>query len=381
MVDPIYPTFAILAIILVLIPAPWHYKARNSGTLIFIFWEVLANLVFMINGIVWAGNLRNPVPVWCDITTKLIVGFGTALPAASLCINRRLYQIATVRTVTTSKAHKRREILIDVAIGFGLPIIFMALHYVVQGHRFDIIEDIGCWPSTYNTAPGVVVLLVPGILISLVSFVYCTLSIIAFMKHRATFSAALANHNSNTSRYFRLMALASMEILFSLPMGIYHLVQNTRVAPLHPWISWEDTHFNFGRVDFIPRIFFNASPVLWIDLQIGRWLAPFGAFVFFIFFGLAPEARERYIEAYYIVMKPFGIVRPSATITSSLGSVSHPRFQISSVPISTHHSRSEKGIQIKVDTDKGQDFGTDSDSVSCRLSTDINVTIPPHAQP
>jgi len=36
--------------------------------------------------------------------SKIIIGFSVAIPAASLCINRRLYCIAAVRSVTRTKA-------------------------------------------------------------------------------------------------------------------------------------------------------------------------------------------------------------------------------------------------------------------------------------
>lgn len=38
------------------------------------------------------------------IASRLMVGTAVAIPAASLCINRRLYHIACVQTVTVTKA-------------------------------------------------------------------------------------------------------------------------------------------------------------------------------------------------------------------------------------------------------------------------------------
>lgn len=46
---------------------------------------------------------------------------------ASLCINRRLYLIATSNAVTITKAEKRRSVMIDLAIGLGVPILEMIL--------------------------------------------------------------------------------------------------------------------------------------------------------------------------------------------------------------------------------------------------------------
>lgn len=59
--------------------------------------------------------------------TKFAIGASTAIPAASLCINRRLYHIACVRVVSATKSDKRRAIMVDLAIGIGLPVLAMAL--------------------------------------------------------------------------------------------------------------------------------------------------------------------------------------------------------------------------------------------------------------
>ena len=57
--------------------------------------------------------------------TRLFYGVTIGIPAASLCINRRLYSIASVRKVTISRADKRNQIAVDLAIGLGIPIIFI----------------------------------------------------------------------------------------------------------------------------------------------------------------------------------------------------------------------------------------------------------------
>jgi pheromone a factor receptor len=50
-----------------------------------------------------------------------------AIPAASLCINRRLYYIATANTVTNTKRQKRRAVMVDLVITLGIPILESAL--------------------------------------------------------------------------------------------------------------------------------------------------------------------------------------------------------------------------------------------------------------
>ena len=61
------------------------------------------------------------------IATRFIVGINTAIPAVLLCINRRLYLLASPTTIIPSQADRNREVIIDLVIGIGLPIILMAL--------------------------------------------------------------------------------------------------------------------------------------------------------------------------------------------------------------------------------------------------------------
>ena len=44
-----------------------------------------------------------------------------------LCINRRLYLLASPTTIVPSQAQRNREVIIDLVIGIGLPIIVTVL--------------------------------------------------------------------------------------------------------------------------------------------------------------------------------------------------------------------------------------------------------------
>jgi Pheromone A receptor len=57
--------------------------------------------------------------------TRIQVAQNVAIPAASLCINRRLYKIATLKSVTITASEKRRAVMVDLLIGIGIPILQM----------------------------------------------------------------------------------------------------------------------------------------------------------------------------------------------------------------------------------------------------------------
>ncbi|KAF9514397.1 hypothetical protein BS47DRAFT_1316884 [Hydnum rufescens UP504] len=329
--DTAFIFFASLALVLVLLPLPWHWNARNYGTLLYIAWTFVGNLVYFVNAIVWRGNLENPAPVWCDISTKLCIGVGVALPAVSLCINRRLYNIASTTYANSSPRTKLIQTVIDLSIGLGIPCVVMALHYIVQGHRYDIVENVGCLPTTYPTLPAIPLVFMWAPLLGLISMVYSILSILAFMKQRRNFKAILQSRNShlNLSQYVRLMALAGTDLIFDIPLSIFLLWSNVH-SGLQPWISFSNTHYGFSTVDYWPAATIKAIPGAWAGITINRWALPLAGFLFFFFFGLSGESLAFYKGVCTQGAKVFRTVRPRAKIPSSF-----PDSPITSVECNT----------------------------------------------
>ncbi|KAJ6629055.1 fungal pheromone STE3G-protein-coupled receptor [Mycena sp. CBHHK59/15] len=323
---PLFPIFAFLGFLLPLIPLPWHFQAWNSGTCFYMFWVSLACLNQFINSLVWAGNTINWSPAWCEISIRIMMAASVGLPASSLCINRRLYHIASVRTVSISKTEKLRSVLVDALICGLFPVIYTALQYIVQGHRFNIFEDIGCYPDLYNSIPTYFISSIWPVIIGLISAVYCVMSLRCFTRRRAEFAQFLSSNTSITaSRYFRLMALATTEICFTTPLAIFTIYLNAVVTPVGPWVSFADTHFDYGRVEQFPAFLWRAEPLNVAAIELTRWASPFCALVFFAFFGFAVEARKHYRTAFWAVAKRVGF-EPAATASSglpSIGSVPH----------------------------------------------------------
>jgi pheromone a factor receptor len=91
------------------------------------FWAGLGCLNFFINSIIWNHHARNVAPVWCDISTRIISAQSLGIPAASLCINRRLYHIAALKATSLTVPEKRRAAMVDLAIGLGIPLLQIPL--------------------------------------------------------------------------------------------------------------------------------------------------------------------------------------------------------------------------------------------------------------
>ena len=220
--------------------------------------------------------------------------------------------------------------------------------YVNQGHRFDIYEDVGCYPFIYNTIVAFLLSDCWPIIIGLVSAVYCGtpsisavlestdirvgLSLHAFYRRRVQFNQFLSSNTSlSASRYFRLMALSMTELCCTLPLSCFLIWINSSATPVSPWISWENTHYGFSRVGQYPSVVWTQDYLFVVAVQMTRWMTVACAFIFFAFFGFASEARKNYGIAFYTVAKVLG-VRPAQTQHSSRYAVIFFEFLIPTGP-------------------------------------------------
>lgn len=191
--NQVFSAFSFLSFVLVTIPFVWHLQgeqsalsalsslmnllrspAWNTGTCIYMGWVSLTSLLLFINSVVWNDNTVNWAPIYCDIATKIMIGAAVGVVAATLCINRRLYYIVSIKSVMRTVAEvsslsllsstllwcwdgitlwqKRREVLVDLAIGVGIPIIVMILREL---HTDATLEPILTTPTTTRRrSPG-----------------------------------------------------------------------------------------------------------------------------------------------------------------------------------------------------------------------------------
>ncbi|KIY66513.1 STE3-domain-containing protein [Cylindrobasidium torrendii FP15055 ss-10] len=296
MLDPTYPLFPVASFIacaITLIPLPWHLQAWNSGTCAFMMWTAATSFVRAVNSVIWKDNVENVAPVWCDITTQIMLGAGVGIPASILCISRRLYKITTIQAVAVTREDKRKDLYIDLSISVGIPIIALICHIVVHPHRFDIFEQIGCFPVTYYTLPTWFLWYLWPVGLGVVSFVYSALTLRSFIIRRAQFASLLSTTNVSLQRYFRLMLLSIADMLLTLPLSIWTVVTNSSVV-MAPWVSWEETHYGWSRIGYRPALVWRQNATAQTAVEITRWLPVLCAIIFFGLFGFASEAQKNY---------------------------------------------------------------------------------------
>lgn len=254
-------------------------------------------MIYAVDAIIWAGNVEDSAPVWCDITTKLQVGTNMALPACCLCICIHLERIASVRQVATSHSDKIRRVIFDAIICWVIPMVYMALHYVVQGHRFDIVENFGCRPTVYVSIPAVFLIWIPPITAALATFGFAAVAVRHFFRRRVMFAKHLQNSNSGltTSRYFRLMSMAVIQMFWSLIITSFNVWFSCQNG-LRPWISWDNVHTGFSQIAYFPTVLIPTSTLTWT--YILWWALPASAGIFFAFFSFGHDAVNEYRECF-----------------------------------------------------------------------------------
>jgi pheromone a factor receptor len=102
--------------------------------------------------------------------------------------------------------------------------------------------------------------------------------------------------------------MAGADLLCTVPLSVYFIYVDLTSEPgLQPYLGWADTHADFYRVDQIPAILWRHNSHNARVLEVSRWIVVVCAFIFFMFFGFADEARKHYRTAYQTLVKTVGM--------------------------------------------------------------------------
>ncbi|KAF8146794.1 pheromone A receptor-domain-containing protein [Mycena galopus ATCC 62051] len=102
------PIGAFLAAFIVLLPLPWHWRARNVPMLSIIAWLFVSNDILSVNAIIWRDTIEATALVRVDITTKLEIGATLVLTTVEQRTRRRIFNLAlclglTVREIQSTQ--------------------------------------------------------------------------------------------------------------------------------------------------------------------------------------------------------------------------------------------------------------------------------------
>ncbi|KZV64049.1 STE3-domain-containing protein [Peniophora sp. CONT] len=304
-VDPTFPLYPIAcslatAMLLLVLLTSFARRSWNLGVTFLTFWLMVENLAGAINSIAWADNADVKFVVYCDIVSHLGLICYVVKPMSTLIITRRLYLIANLRSVdVVNSAARRKNLAIEWIAGLIFPIAVAGpIYYVVQLQRFNVIEGFGCANSIDGSILAVLLVQVWSVIPPLISVtVYYPKVVLTFYRHNRTI-----NHFSNDSvsriNYFRILALASIDILLTLPMGIVFLVlfilPSASDGPLPFYKGWREVHSDWTPISVSYDELESGGTFAVAQGYFVYWTSPVLAFTIFGLLGLTSEARASY---------------------------------------------------------------------------------------
>ena len=128
-----------------------------------------------------------------------------------------------------------------------------------------------------------------------------------------------SNGSVSRNNYIRILALASIDVFITLPVGIAIIVlqvtQTLAQGPMPFYFGWTYGHTDWEPVGYSYAETAAAGTPAVVEAYFIKWTSPFLAFVIFGLFGATSEARASYWSVIYRLAGLFGW-RPNQTQTA-----------------------------------------------------------------
>ncbi|WFD35523.1 a-factor receptor [Malassezia cuniculi] len=292
---------ALLVAVLVLLPAPSHWRAKNASIILLILWLSIGNIITFFNRALWMNDYRNKAPVWCDVSIKLSSAVSIGIPCATACIARRLYLISRPSVDPPVAQGKRAQITHEILLCGVVPFAYAILTLVNQGHRFNIVEGIGCQPVIYLSPVSILIDYGTPLCISIISIVYSFLGLGNFLIRKSNFDSILERSGTgiNIAKFLRAILFTIIDLLLLFPIFLAEFSIQLIYGRIKPYSSWESVHAGFSNVVILTKSMLDNSigRRCIVLANLSSWALCLSALVFFILFGFNVDARHGYSRA------------------------------------------------------------------------------------
>ncbi|VDC03117.1 unnamed protein product [Peniophora sp. CBMAI 1063] len=309
-------------------------QSWNLGVAFLCFWLFIENLIYAVNAIIWFDNADVKLYAYCDLVTRVLIVTFVVKPMATLIITRRLYLITSRQSVRPpSKAIGRRDCAIEWTLGLVIPILVAGpLYYVVQWLRFEVDAGYGCRNAPEPSGLTILLLLSWAVVPPLVSVLvyYPHVARIFYHQHQDVNRFLRSDGPDSVSRasFFRILALASIDTLFTLPVGIASITLSVTAAIAQDsfpfYFGWARSHTDWEPASFTQADIASVGTSSVVEHYFTQWTSPVLAFVIFGLFGFTSEARTSYWKIVCAICGWFGwksVSRARSGPDSSLGSI------------------------------------------------------------
>ncbi|PSS22506.1 hypothetical protein M430DRAFT_74854, partial [Amorphotheca resinae ATCC 22711] len=288
------PIFAALSIAIVYVPFVLLLRVKKVAACTMVIVVAVVNFLTFINAILWPND---NIAAWftgvgvCDIEVQIRTPMSTLLATSMAYLTKDLAMAMDTDNprLVESRAQRRRRLWVELTFCFAIPILQMALYYIVQANRFAIVTVYGCVDSVDSSWPTVVIRAIWPPLFALLNCYYAILVIYRLYKHRGMLSKTLSSTGSGLSaqRFLKLFFMASSFLLIYLPVTLYFFYLNLPI-PFTPY-SWSRLH---APESWDPIVFYTTAT--FPRTQYNGWVGVAMGFLCFIFYGMNNEAIDIY---------------------------------------------------------------------------------------
>ena len=143
---------------------------------------------------------------------------------------------------------------------------------MVQGHRYNLFEDLGPITDTYNVTLAYPLYFMWDPILCISSAFLGIMTIRIILKRRKLFDVILNLGSANVSKdsYMRLLCFTIWGVVVHTPLATWSIIVNA-TQEVAPWISWENTHSNYGRIEYITRFMFSILPHDVVYTSLAWW--------------------------------------------------------------------------------------------------------------
>ncbi|KAG8791247.1 a-factor receptor [Serendipita sp. 399] len=217
------------------------------------------------------------------------------ITSSTLYIQYTLWGVARNRRLFVTPGERRRRKILAILLCYGLPLLFVVLHYIVQGHRYDVAEDLGPMPTTYGTNLSYLLYWVWDPILCFIAALLSAHTYWMIFRHQKEMSKVFVSSQKNSeTKYYRLLLMTFVLTLLHLPIILFIMFHNIVEVGVVPWISWEDTHSDYMRIAYLSRTIIETIPDFVMMASLSYWSIAFCGFSYFAFFGTGTEARRQY---------------------------------------------------------------------------------------
>ncbi|KAI0031555.1 GPCR fungal pheromone mating factor, partial [Vararia minispora EC-137] len=293
--DPTYPFLPVssivgAALLLLVLTVNFVRQSYNLGVSFLCFWLFWELSATGINTILWSDNADLKLYVYCDIVSHLFMITYAAKPACTLLISRRLYKVVSSRSVLLPS---RKEVI--------------SSDYIVQDARFLVEEGFGCIDTAKSSWLTMILIYSWPIIFSSISVLFYCPKVVYVFYRRSRDIDHFFQSSSSVSRpnYLRLLVLASLDIILTLPIAIASFVdQLSSPSPGYSiplYTGWKLTHSDWTPISLSYSDLETDDGRGWTFTvyYLNHWSSVVLALVIFSLFGLTADARTTYRRAFY----------------------------------------------------------------------------------